>query len=286
MSFNLDDVQVGGTLRVGTGVCPAVKDGDEGINGAVYAEGPVDFGDQQAFPEEQATLMVARTTNQDPDCNPSDRSLWVKGNQRLEGDDGTGKTLEITSGAGMAIDINSGTSWINDSGEAYFTIGSGGMTLSERFKVADQKPYKPFDIQHPTKGEGYRLRYVSLEGPENGVYYRGRLKREKEIYLPNCWKGLVHTNSITVQLQPVGAHQDIIVKRWDDEKIYLQAKGGMPIDCFFHVYGERKDINPLMPEYQGDEYPDPNFDKKCKVPLEDRNFVDPKYNFPRNTITT
>ena len=55
MSFNLDDVQIGGTLRVGTGVCPAVKDGDEGINGAVYAEGPVDFGDQQAFPQEQAT---------------------------------------------------------------------------------------------------------------------------------------------------------------------------------------------------------------------------------------
>ena len=60
----------------------------------------------------------------------------------------------------------------------------------------------------------------------------------------------------------------------------------MPIDCFFHVYAERKDINPLMTEYQGDEYPDPNFDKKCKVPLEDRNFADPKYNFPRNTITT
>ena len=75
MSFNLDDVQVGGTLRVGTGVCPAVKDGDEGINGAIYAEGPVDFGDQQAFPEEQATLMVSRTTNKDPECNPAERSL-------------------------------------------------------------------------------------------------------------------------------------------------------------------------------------------------------------------
>ena len=145
---------------------------------------------------------------------------------------------------------------------------------------------KLFDIEHPVDGEGTRLAHGCLEGPELGVYCRGRLKREKEIYLPKYWKGLVHTNSISVQLQPVGAHQDIIIKRWDDEKIYLQAKGGMPIDCFYHVYAERKDINPLMTEYQGDEYPDPNFDKKCKVPLEDRNFVDPKYNFPRNTITT
>ena len=96
MSFNLDDLQIGGTLRVGTGVCPAVKDGDEGINGAVYAEGPVTFGTQQAFPQEQATLMIARTTNNDPDCNPADRSLWVKGNTRLEGDDGTANALNIT----------------------------------------------------------------------------------------------------------------------------------------------------------------------------------------------
>ena len=276
MSFNLDDVQVGGTLRVGTGVCPAVKDGDEGINGAVYAEGPVVFGTQQAFPQEQATLMVARTTNNDPDCEPADRSLWVKGNQRLEGDDGTGKTLEITSGAGMAIDINSGTSWINDSGEAYFAIGSGGMTLSERFKVADSKPVKPFDIQHPSMDEGNRLRYACIEGPEAGVYYRGRLKREKEIYLPKYWKDLVHINSITVQLQPVGAHQDIIVKRWDDEKIYLQAKGGMPIDCFYHIYAERKDVNPLIVEYKGnefDDYPDPKYN-------------DPQYNTGQNIITT
>ena len=35
----------------------------------------------------------------------------------------------------------------------------------------------------------------------------------------------------------------------------------MPIDCFFHVYGERKDINPLTVEYQGEtweDYPDPD----------------------------
>ena len=94
--MNFDDIQVGGTLRVGTGVCPAIKDGDEGINGAVYAEGPVVFGTQLAFPQEQATLMVARTENKDPDCEPADRSLWVKGNSRFEGDDGTKYTLNVT----------------------------------------------------------------------------------------------------------------------------------------------------------------------------------------------
>ena len=40
---------------------------------------------------------------------------------------------------------------------------------------------------------------------------------------------------VLCSIQPVGAHQDIIVKRWDDEKIYLQSNGGLPIDCFYHV---------------------------------------------------
>ena len=117
---------------------------------------------------------------------------------------------------------------------------------------------KSFDIEHPTKGKGWRLRYACIEGPEAGVYYRGRLKNEKVIRLPYYWKDLVSVDSITVQLQPIGAHQDIIVKRWDDEYIYLQAQGGLPINCFYHVYAERKDVAKLIIEYEGesiDDYP-------------------------------
>ena len=129
-------------------------------------------------------------------------------------------------------------------------VTATGITLTTR---------KPFDISHPVK-KGYRLRHVCIEGPESGVYFRGRVKG-KEISLPDYWKGLVHTDSITVNLTPVGAHQNVIVKRWDDEKIYLQAQGGMPIDCFYHVYGERKDGERLIVEYQGkspDDYPGDN----------------------------
>jgi len=290
MSFNLDDVQIGGTLRVGTGVCPAVKDGDEGINGAVYAEGPVVFGDQQAFPQEQATLMVARTENKDPDCEPADRSLWVKGNTRLEGDDETENALLVTGGSKHAARFTgSGTNTVYIDGDLYVSgaiDGDNKGRLATRFGTADSLG-KVFDMVHPTKGQGWRLAHACIEGPEVGVYFRGRLRREREIYLPKYWKGLVHTNSISVQLQPIGAHQDIIIKRWDDEKIYLQAKGGMPIDCFYHVYGERKDINPLHVEYQGEtweDYPDPNhrnFD-----PLDPkRNLLDDTYRGSRNTIT-
>ena len=119
---------------------------------------------------------------------------------------------------------------------------------------------KAFDVPHPTKN-GYRLRHICIEGPESAVYYRGRLKNQKKIVLPKYWKDLVDIDSITVQIQSIGVHQDIIVKRWDDENIFLQSQGALPINCFFHVFAERKDIEKLIPEYEGssiNDYPGDN----------------------------
>ena len=282
MTWNFDDLNVGGQLQIGAGVPPAVGQGDKRINGSAYAEGPVVIGGPTEFVENEATLMVARTKNDDDDCTPANRSLYVKGNVRIDGDSGTGSSFNIEGGPSTAIDIN-GKTTIDNAGDAIFAIGTGGQTLSARFSSADARP-KPFDIQHPSKGKGWRLRYACIEGPEVGVYCRGRVKNEKIIRLPAVWKDLVHINSISVQLQPIGAHQDVIVKRWDDEFIHLQGKG-IPIDCFYHVYAERKDINPLITEYEGDscsDYPDPNHHT---IPEQDRNYNDPQYRGDRNTIT-
>jgi len=118
---------------------------------------------------------------------------------------------------------------------------------------------KNFDIPHPTK-EGWRLTHTCPEGPEAAVYIRGRVKNTSEIHLPEYWKGLVDINSITVNLTPIGAHQDVIIKRWDNSKVYLQSKGGMPIDCFYYIMAERKDTEKLIPEYKGtiEDYPGDN----------------------------
>ena len=305
MSFEFDDLKAGGQLRVGSGaICPPIKEGDSKINGSMHAEGPVVFGDPGAEAKQRATLIVNRTDNDDEDSKkPKEvkRSVWVNGNMLLNGDDGTDYvytqegntlingnsqttiTLNIQSGAGHAININDGAVWIDDSGEAMFAVGTSGQKMSDRFSSADARP-KPFDIKHPSR-EGYRLRYACVEGPEVGVYHRGRVKNEKVIILPSYWKDFVYTDSISVQLQPIGAHQDVIVKRWDDEKIYLQSRGGMPIDCFYHVYAERNDINPLITEYQGEsceDYPDPNHHK---ISEDERNYKDPEYATKQNIRT-
>jgi len=240
--MQFDDVNIGGQLKVGTGVCRAIKEGRQKINGSALVEGPVVLGSPSEFGAQEATLMVGPTTNDDPDSTMPESSLGVsgsqptaiktKGNQYIEGD------LYVTG----SVDC----------------LSTG--RLEARHSVADALP-KKFDIVHPSLGEGNRLAHACIEGAEVGVYHRGRVKNEKVIILPSYWKDLVHETSISVQLQPIGAHQDVIVKRWDSEKIYLQSNGGMPIDCFFHVYGERKDINPLTVEYQGEtweDYPDPD----------------------------
>ena len=80
MSWGFDDINCGGRLQVGTGIVPAIKEGDEKINGSMHCEGPAVFGGPTEFDDNVATLMVGRTKNDDKDCVPADRSLYVKGN--------------------------------------------------------------------------------------------------------------------------------------------------------------------------------------------------------------
>ena len=49
MSYNVDDLNVGGQLKVGTGVNGAIQEGAEKINGSALVEGPMVVGSPDAF---------------------------------------------------------------------------------------------------------------------------------------------------------------------------------------------------------------------------------------------
>ena len=78
--MQFDDVNIGGQLKIGTGVCKAIKEGNQKINGSMLAEGPVVFGDPTTFSSQEATLMVGPTTNDDPDSEMAESSLVISGN--------------------------------------------------------------------------------------------------------------------------------------------------------------------------------------------------------------
>ena len=117
---------------------------------------------------------------------------------------------------------------------------------------------KKFDIEHPTK-KGHRLSHVCLEGPTSDVYVRGRLKNKNVIELPEYWSGLVDSDSITVSLTPIGKPDlSLHVKEIIENKIILSSDNLIQANCFYHVYGERKDIEKNIPEYVGEspkDYP-------------------------------
>ena len=78
--MQFDDVNIGGQLIVGTGVCPAIKSGAQAINGSVLAEGPIVLGAPDAFGAQEATLMVGPCSNGDPDSEMPESSLGISGN--------------------------------------------------------------------------------------------------------------------------------------------------------------------------------------------------------------
>jgi len=109
---------------------------------------------------------------------------------------------------------------------------------------------KSFVIKHPTK-EGMKLRYGSLEGPENGVYVRGRTTKHV-IQLPDYWVGLVDEDTITVSLTPIGKSRIPSISKIDGNKIHLTKSimdDTLVIDCFYIIYAERKDVERFEVEF-------------------------------------
>jgi hypothetical protein len=105
---------------------------------------------------------------------------------------------------------------------------------------------KSFIIDHPTK-EGKKLQYGSLEGPELGVYVRGRTQNSF-IQLPDYWTGLVDETSITVNLTPIGASAMPRVKEVLNNKVEVFSKEEGQLDYYFIVFAERKDVKKLEVE--------------------------------------
>jgi hypothetical protein len=120
---------------------------------------------------------------------------------------------------------------------------TGNTTMTGSLTAAS----KSFDIPHPTK-EGWRLRYGVLEGPEHGVYFRGN-STEKVISLPEYWMGLVHEETISVQLTPIGGPCIHWIEKIEGSKIYINCEDGKP-NYYFTINAERKDIDKVLLEYR------------------------------------
>lgn len=128
-------------------------------------------------------------------------------------------------------------------------VGDAAAAIIE----AKALPAKPFDIVHPSK-KGYRLRHVSLEGPEISVFFRGK-NNNLIINLPEYWEDLVYEESISINITPIGSNQSIWVQEILNNQIILNSTSEK-VYYFYTVYAERKDMEKLIVEYEGETIKD------------------------------
>ena len=131
------------------------------------------------------------------------------------------------------------------------TLSTGSGSTTNFYVTANGDLYatsKSFLIPHQSK-EGYMLRHGSLEGPEHGVYHRGKLTNSNVIELPEYWSWLVDENTITVQLTPIGEFQKYLINSVSNNQIVLSnSDNSNNLNCFYIIHGERKDVDKLIIE--------------------------------------
>ena len=247
---------------------------DTSPTGTAVLNGPVYVGKTGASPNYEAVLNVSsNSATQNPlDTQPTceaNLAIKVDGNVKVQGDGKTANALDMTGDMlHNGNTVHNGDKTHNGNLKSSNLQNCTGTSCSWSGSTINSQGWKGFDIKHPTK-EGHRLRYVCLEGPEGGVYRRGRLTGSNVINLPEYWKDLVDIDSITVQLQPIGRQQNLVIQEIDEDFIVIVEDSTntdlitdlSTIDCFYHIYGTRKDGEVLIPEYKGEtpeDYPGNN----------------------------
>ena len=191
--------------------------------------------------------------------NPGGDVLSVNGaaisSQQFRGS-GSFVTLTTTNGSSTAqYEATNTTLTLKTGSTSRVFVASGGNvgigTDNPTYKLHVNGSFgattKSFIIDHPTK-EGKKLQYGSLEGPENGVYIRGRTQ-EATIELPEYWTKLVDAESITVSLTPIGNSAMPRVEKVSDNTVYVFSKEEGEMDYYYTIFAERCDVAKLEVEF-------------------------------------
>jgi len=213
----------------------------------VPAVGTKDCTDLMAWGEPSLLYSYIFKGNADPDTYPEEACPpWYHQTAMI---DSLRVNLNLQGPGGAGVFAVTSTQ-VNFSGNVIAAGQVCGTTFCATSKL--------FDISHPTK-EKKRLVHACLEGPENGVYVRGRLTGKNVIELPDYWRGLVDPASITVNLTQIGSSQDLIVDKIEwGSRIVIRSGSASNIDCYYTVNATRKDVAPLEVEQdvvEGKSYP-------------------------------
>ncbi len=229
------------TAKLAADAVTGAKIADDAIDSEHYTDGSIDtahIGDDQVTAAKLANTSVTAGSYTSADITVDAQGRITAASNGSGGGGGGGAVSAVANGADNRIATFSSSDALN--GEANLTFDGSTLTVTGHLAATT----KSFLIDHPSK-EGMKLQYASLEGPENGVYVRGTTSNGF-ITLPDYWKDLVDSDSITVTLTPVGQFQPLFVEQKNNREVHV---GGVCGYYDYVVWGERKDVEKLEVEW-------------------------------------
>ncbi|HSY48992.1 MAG TPA: hypothetical protein VLC46_09285 [Thermoanaerobaculia bacterium] len=140
--------------------------------------------------------------------------------------------------AGILLDSNG-----NDLTEGLIACRGSNSTLYGIFANGNMGATgtKPFVEPHPTDASKV-IRYVALEGPEAGTYFRGRgmfQNGQAVIDVPESFRIVTDTDGLTVQITPIGPDftMTTVVSANLDQ---ITFRGNRDVEFYYIVHGVRK----------------------------------------------
>lgn len=119
------------------------------------------------------------------------------------------------------------------------TVTAATFTGALNGIATGNKPLTAFDIPH-WKKKNTRIRHLCAEGPEAGIYIRGKLDGSNIIELPEYWQGLVDYDTITVTLTPYGKKDtSLYVKDVSEDRVLVSGDSHTNVKCFYEVWVAR-----------------------------------------------
>jgi hypothetical protein len=128
---------------------------------------------------------------------------------------------------------------------------------------------KYFVEPHPEKADMV-IRYVALEGPESGTYFRGKGRFRNglaAIDVPEDFRLVTDAEGLSIQVTPIGEMATVAVVRMGLDRILV--KGSRNVEFFYTVNGVRKTHKHLQPIGPGREYMPERPDAKMPLYLTD-----------------
>lgn len=128
---------------------------------------------------------------------------------------------------------------------------SGDLLIAGSLDVEGAKRFVMEDPVEP----GQILRFVALEGPEVGTYYRATARLvdgEAVVELPEHFRRATEPEGLTVQLTPIGGWSQLYVTSKSIERLVVRsAAGALDVEFDILVNGVRKGYAAYQPAVRG-----------------------------------